>query len=124
MASDEQVSSQHILQALLKVKREGSNRVMQHLESVERELAGYLMEELSLIHQKLLELGASARRTQLLVRRVESLALVCVTALRESHYQLWRREVAEGPLADLDPSLGESEHPPPPPGGDSPEQDS
>ncbi|HEY8751155.1 MAG TPA: hypothetical protein VIM11_24440, partial [Tepidisphaeraceae bacterium] len=70
MASDQQVSAQHILQAVVRLKREGSQRVLEHLESVEGELASYFMEELSMIHQRILDLGAPARRGQLLLRRI------------------------------------------------------
>jgi hypothetical protein len=102
MPSDQQVGARHVLQSLMKLKRQGLNRAMAELEQLEPDLAGYLMEELSLVQQKLLELGAPAGRTRWLVRRVESTALVCVLALREAHYDLWRRDV-HGPLARLDP---------------------
>ena len=127
MASDQQVSAKHVLQSLMRLKRQGSQRAMAELEQVEPDLAGYLMEELSLVHQKLLELGAPAGRTRWLQRRVESLALICIAALRQSHFDLWREEMAaaDGPLARLDGSAGEGEQradpvqgpaPPPPPG--------
>ena len=99
---------------------------MAELEQLEPDLAGYLMEELSLVQQKLLELGAPAGRTRWLVRRVESTALVCLLALRQAHYDLWRRDV-HGPLARLEPTpaRGESDAPEagtgsPPPLGEEP----
>ena len=133
MPSDQQVSARHVLQSVMKLKRQGLNRAMEELEQLEPDLAGYLMEELSLVQQKLLELGAPARRTRWLVRRVESLTLVCVAALRRGHYDLWRRE-NDGPLARLDPTLapsgpagarggGESIEPPAPDQPRSPESD-
>jgi len=120
MASDQQVSAQHILQAVVRLKREGSQRVLEHLESVEGELASYFMEELSMIHQRILDLGAPARRGQLLLRRIEALTLVCIGALRESHYQLWREDQADGTLAQLDPTLNSPTPSPPSADGHTP----
>jgi hypothetical protein len=82
-----------VLQSLTRTKRQGLQTAMAELEKLEPDLAGYLMEELSLLHQKLFELGAPAARTRWLVRRTESLTLVCIGALRLAHTDLWRREV-------------------------------
>src|SRR5688500_18578508 len=96
MASDQVVGAKHVLHALMRTKRQGIQRAMAELERAEPDLAGYLMEELSLVHQKLFELGASAGRTRWLVRRTEALTLVCIAALRQGHYDLWRRDATMG----------------------------
>jgi len=62
---------------------------MAELEQVEPELASYVMEELSLVHRDLLTLAGPPKRTARLQKRVELLALTCVTALREAHLELW-----------------------------------
>ena len=84
MATDPPVSAKLILNALLELQRQGPERAMELLEKAEPELAGYLMEHLSLIHQKLVELGAPAKQTLRLQRRIESLLLVCIMAQRQA----------------------------------------
>ncbi len=101
MASDKIVSARHVLRALMRTKRQGTQRAMAELERMEPELAGYLMEELSLLHQKLFELGAPAAKTRWLVRRTESLTLVCIAALRQSHYDLWRQDASTVNAAEV-----------------------
>jgi hypothetical protein len=96
VASDQTVTARHVLQSLTRTKRQGLQTAMAELEKLEPDLAGYLMEELSLLHQKLFELGAPAARTRWLVRRTESLMLVCIGALRLAHADLWHREVEIG----------------------------
>src|SRR5687768_11136557 len=100
MPSDQVVSARHVLQSLMRTKRQGVEQAMAQLEREEPDLAGYLMEELSLIHQKLFELAAPAARTRWVVRRTESLTLVCIAALRQGHYDLWRRDEVAGDTTD------------------------
>jgi len=108
VASDQQVNSRSVLRAISEVRREGTKRVLEHLEQVEPDLASHLMEELSLIHRDLLHTGAKPIRVRRLQRQIESLVLVCVTALRVAHYELWRQQAEGTPLADLDtPPEGE-----------------
>ena len=115
MASDQQGNARAVLRALTRIRRQGNERTMADLEAVEPDLAGFVMEELSLVHRDLLALGGPAGRTRRLQRRVEALALACVTALREAHYQLWQADAAGTPLTDLDPAAGDDPAPPPPP---------
>lgn len=103
MATDPSVSAKLILDSLLHLQRQGPERAMEQLEKAEPELAGYLMEHMSLIHQKLLELGAPAKQTLRLQRRIESLLLVCIMAQRQ----------ACRPLGEL-PEPAEDDAPPPP----------
>jgi hypothetical protein len=86
LQGSEEVRAQHILHAVVQPQREGLQRVMEHLESVEGELASYITKQLSMIHQKLTDLGAPVRRSHLLLCRIDALALVCNSALRESRY--------------------------------------
>ena len=108
-SQDRQVSSKHVLQSLMRLKRQGTQRALEELEQVEPDLAEFLMEELSLVHRKLLELAGPPRRTRWLARRVESLALVLVGSLRQAHYEMWK-DTAEGTaLESLDATLAEGQ---------------
>jgi hypothetical protein len=89
MTRDQQVSAQAVLRAVLRLRRQGSGRAMAELEQVEPDLASYVMEELSLVHRDLLALAGPPKRTTRLQKRVELLAMTCVTALREAHLELW-----------------------------------
>jgi hypothetical protein len=89
VTSDQTVGARHVLRSLSQVRRQGLDKAMATLEQVEPDLAGYLMEELSLVHQPLFELGGPAQRTRWLVRRTEALVLVCVSAMRLAHGELW-----------------------------------
>jgi hypothetical protein len=82
MASDQLVGPRAVLRALALVKRRGNKRVLEELEQAEPELASCLMEELSQIHRKLLNTGASNHEVRRLHRQIESLVLMCVTAVR------------------------------------------
>ena len=103
MASDQLVNSKLILDSLLELQRRGSSRAMEELEKLEPDLAEYLMEGLSLIHLKLLAVGARPKETLRLQRRIEGIILIAVVSLRKAHYQLWRKEVGSD-LAELDPA--------------------
>ena len=103
MASDQLVNSKLILDSLLELQRRGSSRAMEELEKLEPTLAEYLMENLSLIHLKLLAVGARPKETMRLQRRIEGIILIAVVSLRKAHYQLWQASVG-GDLAPLDPA--------------------
>lgn len=108
-SQDRQVSPKHVLQSLMRLKRQGSQRALEELEQLEPDLAEYLMEELSLLHQKLLELAGPPRRTRWLARRVESLALVLVASLRQAHYEMWKDAVEGTALESIDSTLAEGQ---------------
>ena len=103
MASDQLVSARVVLRAVMTLRRVGTSRAMAELERVEPDLASYMMEEFSLVHRDLLALRGPPRRTQRLQDRVQALALTCVAAMREAHYELWHQDAAGTPLAGLDP---------------------
>jgi hypothetical protein len=101
MSSDQQVTSRIILKSLLELQRQGTTTPpLEHLEQVEPDLACYVMETLSDLHHQLLALGAAAKRTRRIYRQVELFVLVCITALRNGHYELWRQ--TQGPPDDSD----------------------
>src|SRR2546423_7735641 len=107
MTRDQQVSAKAVLRAVLKLRRQGTGRAMAELEQVEPDLASYVMEELSLVHRDLLALAGPPKRTSRLQRRIELLALTCVAALREAHYELWSgiwgKSAEAGPLNEQQP---------------------
>ena len=105
MASDQVVTAQDVLRSLIELRRLGSQRVLQDLEQQEGDLVEFLLEELSGVHQDILALGGKPGRSRRLVQRVESMALVLVTALRQAQLRLWRQDAAGGRLAEIDPSL-------------------
>ena len=90
MASDQQVSARAVLDAMMEIQRRG-HRVREDLEQIEPDLARYLMESLSAVHGKLIDLSGPADETQRLYREIEAITLVCTTALRKGHYELWRQ---------------------------------
>lgn len=103
MASDRLVTSQHVLKAVMELERRGSAKMLSDLEALEPDLTEYLLETLSRLHHGLTRLGLSDCDTRKLYRRAEKAALVCITALRTAHHDLWQRD------------HGEAEPPPDPP---------
>jgi hypothetical protein len=112
MCSDQQVSSRIILQTIVELKRQGATAALAHLEQVEPDLAEYVMESLTDVHYQILALGATTRRSRRVYRRVESLVLISIAALRKGHYELWARTT--GSLGDSPPT-GDGSSPPPMP---------
>jgi hypothetical protein len=104
MASDQVVVAQDVLRALMELRRLGTRPALEDLEKLEPDLSEFLLEELTGIHHDLLHLGASAPRARRLSRRVETLALVVVHALRHAHLRLWGDQAAGTPLALLNSS--------------------
>lgn len=103
MASDQQVSARSVLDAVMELRRRGARQALEELEQVEPDLASYLMESLSDVHRQLLALGGPAKASRRLYRDIQSLTLVCITALRKGHYELWRQSDAG---SNLDPPGG------------------
>lgn len=111
MACDQVVSPQDVLRAVMQLRRQGVDSVMKELEDTEPDLAEFLLEETSSVHRQLLELGAMPRRVARLHRRVLSLSLVLVLALRQARLRLWH-----------EPDPLPSSPPVPPPEGEIPSQ--
>jgi len=94
--------------------------MIQHLEQIEPDLVEFLLDTLTQLSQELgkCDLPAKTRRT--LERQVESLCLVCITAVRKSYFTLWQQTSMGDELLRRDPSLAEAEpqdggQPTPPP---------
>ena len=88
MPSDQQVTSQIILQTLQELSRLGTTPALEKLEQVEPDLASYLMESLSGIYHQMLGLGGSSKKTRRAYRQVQTLALVCILSMQKGHYEL------------------------------------
>ena len=103
MASDQLVHARLVLQAQMQLNRRGIDSAMRHLEQTEPDLAEYVMESLGLLHQRLLDLGGSAKKTRRLYLQVQTLVLVSIDSLGKAHLALWESQM--GPmLGQLDPS--------------------
>jgi len=110
MASDQQVDAKLVLQSLMELQRQGADSVLCHLESTEPDLAEYVLEQLTEVHRRLLDLGGDPRKARRLHRRIQSLVLVPLMALRKGHYRLWH-ESQSGESAG--PSPTSEPHTPP-----------
>ncbi len=106
MAHDQIVSAKHVLNAVLELQRRGSDVVVKELESIEPDLAEYVMETSCQIHRQLMRNGLPNRRALRLYRQTESIALVCVMALRQAHFDLWRESHGDHPSSDEPTSSG------------------
>ncbi|MDB5358380.1 MAG: hypothetical protein JWN24_4833 [Phycisphaerales bacterium] len=95
MATDQVVSPQDVLRAVMQLRRQGTASVIKELESQEPDLAEFLLEETSAVHRQLLDLGGAPGRVRRVHRRVESLALVLVLALRQARLRLWQEPSPE-----------------------------
>ena len=78
------VTARHVLHALSEIRQRGQWPLFQELESLEPELAEFVLEEISAIHHTLLSTGACPKAVRRFQRRVQSLALVSVLALRQA----------------------------------------
>lgn len=101
MASDQQVTAKTVLDAELALRRSGAKKALEELEQVEPDLTNYLLESLSDLHRKLLDLGGPAKASQRMFLDVQHLTLVCITALRRGHFELWKKN--EGSQLDDEP---------------------
>ena len=106
MASDQVVVAQDVVRALMELRRVGNQPALEELEKLEPDLSEFLLEELTGVHHDLLRLGGKPPRARRLSRRVETLALVLVHALRHAHLRLWQDQSAGTLLEDMDPSPG------------------
>jgi len=74
------------------------------------------MESLTTIHHRLLDAGASTKQARALDEAVRELVVVCIAALRASHFNLWKQSAADTRLAAIDPTLTDEIPPTPNPG--------
>lgn len=92
MATDQVIAAKDILDAVTRVRRMGVESLLQELEQQEPDLAEIVLEEVSLIHQRMTSTGITAKKSRGLIRRIESLILVSVTAARQGHRRLWEMQ--------------------------------
>lgn len=109
--SDQQVSAKAVLDAVMSLRRRGATKVLEELEQVEPDLTNYLLESLSDLHRKLLALGGPAKASQRVFVEFQHLSLVCITALRFGHFELWKKSDAGAQLED-DENPREAPEPP------------
>ena len=108
MPNDRQVvTARAVLQAVLAVQRQGNHRMIQHLEQIEPELVEYFLETLTQIAQNLSRQDLPEKTRRRLVDQLESMCLVCITAVRKAHYDLWQQTPMGDELLRRDPSLAE-----------------
>ena len=100
MASDQLVTARDVLRAVAEVRRVGRGAVLRDWERREPDLAEHLMEGLSDLHRLVLALAAHPRQERRLMRQIEALALVLLTALRRAQLRLW--DQADGADAAMD----------------------
>jgi hypothetical protein len=108
-SSDQLVDPKAMLEAISELKRRGNDVIMKELELIEGELASFIFEVESLIYKTLVQNGVASKRLRKLIVQIESMALVCVLALRQAQLRLWQQEEDEQkvepmPQAALDPS--------------------
>ncbi len=77
------IKPQMILRAQSRLQRQGIQRVMAELERSEPDLAEYTLENLTAIYHRLLEVGAPGKQCRDLHRQIESVVLICITAMRK-----------------------------------------
>ena len=105
MASDQLVTARDVLRAAAEVRRVGRGAVLRDWELREPDLAEHLMEGLSDLHRRVLALAAHPKQERGLMRAIETLLLVLMTALRRAQLRLWEeeRQRAEPAAGDAEP---------------------
>lgn len=113
MATDQVITAKDIMDAVIRIRRIGVEKSLQELEQREPDLAEIVLEELSAVHRRLQDAGMPARRTRRLMRRIESLVLVAIAAMRQGHLRLWEEPADAGAATDAaesGPASGEQDH--------------
>jgi hypothetical protein len=98
----------HIANAGQQVVEEGAEQSLARLAEAEPALASYLRHCLTAVAGKLALSGAPTEVVQGNHEEVLTAILVCLAALRQGHYDLWKDALDGTPLARLE------EAPPPP----------
>jgi hypothetical protein len=114
--SDGMVRPRIILDCVLQLQRSGTTPAMLRLEQTEPDLAEYLLESLSSIHHDLHRLHGPPSKTRRLYRQISVMTLVCIEALRQSHYELWQQQTegGDGPNESAQTESGVTEPEPDP----------
>jgi hypothetical protein len=83
MSVKRRIGPHALLRAQMRQKRQGNQRLMAELERAEPDLAEYALENLTNIYHRMLDLRAPARKTRTVYQQIESLVLICITAMRQ-----------------------------------------
>jgi hypothetical protein len=97
------VTPGHVLKSVMEHERRGATPVLSELEKLEPDLCEYLLESLTRLYHQLTDLGLSGRDARKAYRRAEKTAVVCIMALRQAHFDLWRRDLGEPDSPASDP---------------------
>jgi hypothetical protein len=103
MPTDQLVTADHVLKAVMELDRRGSTKVLSELEKLEPDLIEYVLESLTRLHHQLTDLGLTGKEARKAYRRAERTALVCVMALGKAHHDLWQRDYGDA-LPAQDPA--------------------
>ena len=103
MPTDQLVTAEHILKAVMEYERRGSQRVMSEWEKLEPDLMEFLMESLTRLYHRLTDLGVSGSDARKSHRHAEKTALVCIIALRNAQRELWEKDQDEPPSTPTRP---------------------
>ena len=118
MPTDQLVQAADVLAAVRQLRHRPREKVLEELERLEPDLIEHILEELSAVHQQLLQSGVTDRRVRGIYRRVETLTLLGLLALRHATLRLWCDQLGEQGLAQLDPSASRPDEEAPPADGE------
>ena len=107
MPTDQLVHHRDVLAAVQQLRHRSRRHILCELEQLEPDLTEHLLEELSATHKRLHNSALTARQVRHIYRRVETLTLVSLLALRHATLRLWQDQL--GAEAPDDP--GESKKP-------------
>jgi hypothetical protein len=118
MSSDGQVTSKMVLDACSASWSPRAARKSCRRWAAEPDLAEHVIEGFTAVYQRLARECSDPRATRSRYRLVRRLVLVGLMSLRRAHYELWRQQAEQTPLAGLDPDGGDTPEDEPP--GDGP----
>lgn len=105
MPTDQLVSARDVLRAIQEVRRIGIDRLLREWELREPDLLEHLLEGISELHRRVAEIAPHPKAERRLVRRIETLILILLTALRRALLRHWQEEptpMEDPPAADAD----------------------
>jgi hypothetical protein len=112
MPTDQLVTSQHILKAVMELDRRGSTKVLSELETLEPDLIEHLLENFTRLFHRLTDHGLSGTDARKVYHRAEKTTLVCIMALRQAYRGLLDDQAGE-PEPDPEPGDESGSSPPP-----------
>lgn len=102
MPTDQVVGARDVLRAIQQLRRQGLVRAISELEAVEPDLCEHLLEEITALHAEFSRISSTHKQVRKLDRRVQSLCVVLVQALRSGYQQLISGDTESEP-PDVDP---------------------